>query len=287
MPNHTGSGHDELPLNAADNEPEENAGASGQGGTLADQIRHQLDGSHMKRAATLLLDAWSAGTIASDGNAGQWVNANVSEGAAGKISGAIARTTSPCCERGFVTCPTCGGFDLSSDQFCSDCMGLGVRRCDFCDGTGLLQYSGVPADLIPKVALLRLQRVAELVEDAVVTKESTRDLRKLRTHLLNITKLLGIVENAVVALRSMRAATVDETHNLHRMAWPIAMTLREYRTTTLRDFAAAWAARSSAEQAAISVLDQAAYFTRLAAPSGLAGTMLANPFLFAEDANAY
>jgi hypothetical protein len=111
------------------------------------------------------------------------------------------------CKGGLERCDACGGRGYHPDQtICERCIGLGRAACDFCTGSGWVTYNYVPAGLRLPVILERAKVAAGNAETllrkatpAVSERSSSATGRSLAKELVQLNRLMGVFENAIVA----------------------------------------------------------------------------------------
>ena len=231
--------------------------------------------AHNKLPAGLRLNEWLQG---------------LSEQRQGKLIAAFAQYPCFACRNGQESCDTCGGSGFSAAaRVCSTCAGFGEKRCDFCSGSGLAAYSVMPIELWPRVIVARARRAVhylkKLAEQPVPVAEAVMTRR-----VLDMNKLLGVLENAVAAARQLEASEAAGPH----MAAQFSGFCRPHAAAGMRAMRETLAALSRHSREAASTLPpvdaenamaKSEFFEDLAESATFAGTGLSHPYLLDDPVN--
>jgi hypothetical protein len=174
-----------------------------------------------------------------------WVRSVIGQEATKSLVSALAGA--PCfgCKLGYQECQSCGGSGFTAEaRVCRTCLGFGQSRCEFCSGSGLTTYNALPEDFRPQVMTRRVARAVALIDRlrgeaaAATTGElpmpvaapvlppapaATSDEAGQRQRVLQLNKLLGVLENAVIAARTLIRAGRAEQATFAPMAKRIAL----------------------------------------------------------------
>jgi hypothetical protein len=148
---------------AADNSRYERAGGSGlgNGDRLAELLQRTvaaLRAGEAQKAGQLLIAAQTAGSLPQRCAILPEIARQVGPELLSELLFRLA--TFPCfyCRGGLQPCEACDGRGrINEDVLCERCIGLGVARCDFCDGSGWAALEALPASLRPLVVLQRVR----------------------------------------------------------------------------------------------------------------------------------
>jgi hypothetical protein len=133
----------------------------------------------------------------------------------------------PCfyCKKGRDRCSACHGSGRPlGGAICEACIGMGLERCDFCDGSGWVTINYVPRALQPPVlrkrALLAFERLRKLLEQPApraVPGQPAAAIKQCYVQLLEIDRQLGVVENCFTARQSLVRAGQNVAEQLDRV----------------------------------------------------------------------
>lgn len=181
-----------------------------------------LDAGHARVAARTVLAAVAQGSTFPDGlPLDHWLPELDAERRA-RLVAAFAHYPCFACRNGQEHCDACGGSGYSAPaQVCRACVGFGEKRCDFCAGAGLATYSVMPVELWSAVIAERAGRAVKYLEKLAshprcVTAPLTEAAAARRIQDLN--KLLGVLENAFVAVRELSASGVVTSRSASHFA---------------------------------------------------------------------
>ena len=252
---------------------------------VTDPIRARLAAGDGHRAAVMLIDAIAGGTLAGNVSLAEWF-ADLGEPARAALVSAFAHFPCFACRNGTEACEACheSGF-VAVARPCPACVGFGVKRCDFCNGSGLATYSLMPIELQPNVLVARAARARKYLQRLAVSRVGTTTARLEAQHVQDANKLLGVLENAVVAARELAAAgylspeaTAQFAASCDRVAAAGVGHLRgslRWLASHHRELSGATGALADAENAAA----MAEFYEDLAQSPSFDGTGLAHPFL--------
>jgi len=115
---------------------------------------------------------------------------------------------SPCpfCKKGRVTCENCDGHGhIEHEMVCTDCLSLGLIKCDLCNGSGWSTIDSIPAGLRAlvlyqrtKVAKARIKKILVRQVPNVARHKPAIILKKCAQLLMDLNRYLGVLENTVV-----------------------------------------------------------------------------------------
>ena len=208
----------------------------------------------------------------------------------------------PCfyCNKGVIPCDDCNGRGYDADRtLCTECLALGIDRCDFCGGSGWFTIDHVPHAFQLNVIMRRVLAAGKEAEVLlasgvpVVSDSEAAEARKLAAKaLLQVNRLLGVLENMAVAAKqeeSRHAESVGITHKATAACEALAPKLYGRACQLLGVLADA--ARAEAASATRTATRRAAerrveFYGRIATSENFSGTLLRHPLLFRDDSSA-
>ena len=219
----------------------------------------------------------------------EWLQ-GLNEQRQGKLIVAFAQYPCFACRNGQESCDTCGGSGFSAAaRVCSACAGFGEKRCDFCSGSGLAAYSVMPIELWPKVIMTRAKRAMHYLKKLAAQPIPDAEAAMTR-RVLDMNKLLGVLENAVAAARQLEASEAAGPHVAAQFSGfcrpHVASGMRAMRETLA---ALSRHARQTASALppvdAENAIAKSEFYEDLAESATFAGTGLSHPFLLDEPHN--
>lgn len=254
----------------------------------------ELQNDRGAKAVRLHLDAEAHSLFPKGDKLGAWLVKAAGKEAATKLIGAWATFACFYCKKGLDRCEQCGGIGgTESRVFCDECLGLGVIRCDCCDGSGWITIDCVPSGLRPAVVVERVSLARHGMQALLkkpLPKPTARNpaatIKRCMRLLLAANGLLGVFENAVVALRGFRQSSAMPREKIGKLlkACVEAGAAGEVHVRRLLEHIAA-AARLEANAAKADPnarrlsLRWAEAYEKLSKSKTYAGTMLEHPFL--------
>ena len=258
--------------------------ASTPSAALAEITSHLAEGDG-QRAASLLVDSLAQGSWPSDLPLEEWLETRISDEQRARLASAFAHYPCFVCANGVERCDPCGGSGFTAvAQVCAACIGLGEKRCDFCNGAGLATYNIVPLPLRANVVTARAARAAKYLQGLLQKRPHAATEATASRYLKDITKLLGVMENAVLAAEQLVDARVlapDAAAHLSAACAQRAATadvrIREtlQRLSRFHDSQAASLPPIDAENARA----KAEFYSKLSQSSSFEGTGISHPFL--------
>ncbi|MBE3142519.1 MAG: hypothetical protein IMZ61_01140 [Planctomycetes bacterium] len=132
-------------------------------------------------------------------------------------------TFHPCqfCTKGRTKCEICRGSGrISEDAVCERCSGLGIARCNFCNGSAWMALSDIPEGIRAAALVQRAEKTfidAKTVLDVPVPQISKDNpastLKKCATLWVLMDKCIGVLENIVAITQTsmIHASDVDQS----------------------------------------------------------------------------
>src|SRR5687767_4644431 len=168
-------------------------------GDLLASVEDRLSAGDGQHAARILLDAISGRLLVAELSLDDWLS-GLDEAARAKLVSAFALYPCFACLNGIEPCDTCSGSGFEADaRVCTLCAGFGSKRCDFCNGSGLATYNVVPDALRVNVLASRASRASRYLQKVLAQSVAEAGEAALVRHVQDLNKLLGVLENAVVA----------------------------------------------------------------------------------------
>lgn len=265
-----------------------------------DRIKGALSRRKGDEAIRFFNDASSHGLIPNDENVLTWLRQRLGHDPTERLISAYARLSCFYCNKGVITCEDCKGRGYDADRtLCAECLALGIDRCDFCGGSGWFLIDHVPRAFKLLVILRRVVAASKEVDvllgsavPAVSTGDAT-DARKLAAKaLLQVNRLLGVLENMAVAARqeeSHHAESAEIAHKAISACEALGPKLKERACQLLgilAEAAKAEAASASRRTARRIAERRAEFYGQLAASRNFSGTFLRHPLLFHDEQSA-
>jgi hypothetical protein len=190
---------------------------------LANKMTVHLKTGNFIKAAKLFLAGQARGIFPKDHNLVKKLVKAAGKNAANRLIFAFARYPCPFCKKGRTKCRDCSGHGhIDYDMICDRCLGIGVVRCDFCDGSGWLAMRDVPKGLRAIVFIKRAQIALsqlKLICGKPLPKPSKSNpsaIFKKYSHLLiKVDRYIGVLENILVTGENLRAS---ESHFRNKIA---------------------------------------------------------------------
>ncbi|MGE5610513.1 MAG: hypothetical protein ACM359_14780 [Bacillota bacterium] len=254
---------------------------------VVQQIIAKMQEGRNKDAVRLFVEAHNRAVLPKGHALPKWLLDTFGKEMAAKLFQAFAHFPCVYCKSGLEHCEACGGRGARPDgPFCDTCVATGQSRCEFCDGTGLATYSFFPPELwLPIIvdrSRLAIHGVNHLLAHPVPASSSEAHLTEL---IVNLNKLLGVLENAVLAAKQIahhdtHAQVIAQTVLACNQAASAAVT---YLRQAIRALAAV--VRNSAKAhppdsaEAQFRLGRAEFYENLANSASFERTCLQHPFL--------
>jgi hypothetical protein len=170
-------------------------------------------------------EAQACHVIPEDSQLNDWLNRNLGKRATVQLAKAFALT--PCfnCKKGRESCQECSGRGHhAGTMICDACLGIGITRCDFCDGAAWVTINWVPSVFWAQVLTIRAKSAAERLKalfDQPMPEPSRRNwkssLKKCSGALLAVNSLIGVLENTVTAARQVGERNPEPNDRLSKL----------------------------------------------------------------------
>jgi hypothetical protein len=155
----------------------------------------------------------------------RWLQANLGKQVITELVAAYAKQPCFACDSGMESCESCDGHGRWKDgAICDRCVGIGVARCAFCNGTGLVTHNAIPAGLQLHVMVRRVALATSELE--AVLKQPLPQLSHAAPHsalkecarqLKQVDRPMGALENALLFLRERVQARPREKGTLAKV----------------------------------------------------------------------
>ncbi|HEY7091360.1 MAG TPA: hypothetical protein VH518_24905 [Tepidisphaeraceae bacterium] len=232
-------------------------------------------------AVRIFLESQSRGIITADQNLLDDLIGELGPELTAQLISAFAHHPCPACISGLERCSECAGQGMRQPEqhVCPQCIGSGTVRCDFCGGSGLVHYNVIPSPMRFPVLKRRVNIVTRSFEKLLASPPPDDEVNLL-THILNLNKLLAVLENAVVA-----ASAQDQQNGWAPSAlYEAVMACRDFAPRLDHNIRGALhrLAQSCADRAMINPLSQrkADYYESLSQATSFERTCLHHPQLF-------
>jgi hypothetical protein len=118
-------------------------------------------------AASLVAEGQMRHILPSTSNLPKYLAELMGKKMADKLIAVFVHSPCPFCKKGCLTCENCDGHGhIDHEIACTDCLSLGLIKCDFCDGSGWSTIDSIPAGFRAlvlyqrtKVAKSRIKRI--------------------------------------------------------------------------------------------------------------------------------
>jgi hypothetical protein len=181
---------------------------------VVEKMLAYLKNGRFIEAAKLFLAGQTSGIFPPDHDLTKKLVKTIGENATNRIVFAFAHYPCPFCKKGRLKCRDCKGHGhINYDIICDRCLGIGMERCDFCDGSGWMAMRDVPEGLREivfisrtKTALKRLKIIFAKSPPRPSKNNPTTTLKKSTHLLIKIDRYMGVLENALVMAEKLRAS---------------------------------------------------------------------------------
>jgi len=261
-----------------------------------DRIKRALSRRNGDEAVRFFKDATSHGLLPNDDNVLAWLRQALGNDLTEKLISAFAGLPCFYCNKGVIPCDDCNGRGYDADRtLCTECLALGIDRCDFCGGSGWFTIDHVPHAFQLNVIMRRVLAAGKEAEVLlasgvpVVSDSEAAEARKLAAKdLLQVNRLLGVLENMTVAAKreeSRHAESAGITRKATAACEALAPKLHGRACQllgVLADAARAEAASSIRTATRRIAERRAEFYADLASSKSFAGTLLRHPLLLTD-----
>jgi|GEM_PF-1346765 len=245
-------------------------------------------------AARLFKEGQSCRAIPADGDLAEWLEKSLGTRGTRLLARAFAETPCFFCRNGRESCERCDGDGRLGDAMvCETCLGLGITRCAYCDGSGWVVLDYVPTVLALPVLTSRtntaIDELKALVRQPIpepARRNSKEALKRSGATLMTANSLLGVLENTVTAVKrfgDLPSEAQAHANKLVETSVRAATTAEQYVRKTLKRMATQ--ARIMAESSAQDSVElafattSAVYYEKLVGSEDYSSTSLDHPFL--------
>ena len=261
---------------------------------FVEELTDLLERGHGSEAMTLFGKGDALALYPHEGSVHDWLTTHLGERNLTRLIDLYAMSPCAFCRRGLEPCPDCdrhGHFEY--DEICEACLGLGVCRCDFCNGSGLCSIDEIPRGLQVPVVLERarnaasqIEHLAELLHLTPASDNPADALKHQASLILRMNGQLGIIENELGNAHDLDWWTPESDLSVTSIIdeWLGAASNVEGRICAAFQSMAATAKRMAAESIPGSNTKQLAerraeFFGRFVTPESLDQTKLDHPAL--------
>jgi hypothetical protein len=179
---------------------------------LVEEMLAHLKNGRIVEAAKLFLAGQADGIFPPGHNLPEKLVKTIGKKATSRIIFAFAHYPCPFCKKGRSKCRDCGGHGhIDHNMICEQCLGLGVVRCDFCDGSGWMAMQDVPEGLRIAVFIKRAQTALKRLK-LIFAKPLPRPLKnspftalkKSARLLVKVDRYMGVLENVLIMADKLR-----------------------------------------------------------------------------------
>ncbi len=262
--------------------------------TALQSIVEQLCQNHGAEAIQLFAAAVTDGTVPAGVKLQRWLTGQIGRQATAKLIHAYAKQ--PCfgCNRGLETCESCEGQGRWKDgTICDRCIGMGLEHCGFCNGTGLITYNAIPADLRISAMFDRVDRAVRRLRALLelplpdIGRNSPQDVLRQSTQTSpDLDRWLGVLENALLLAKEevearpgARAELVDIMRTTLQTAAAGTLRMREIIKCMAHSAESGPQITQPGGPRGLDMRKAALFKSRLESSRGFAGTALDRPFL--------
>jgi hypothetical protein len=262
---------------------------------LCEQIAGELEQGRRTKAARLVAAGDAHGACPRGAGLRRWLVESIGKERVAELIDGFARMPCFFCKKGVEPCDRCDGRGHSDEgEICEACLALGIARCDFCDGSGWAAIDSVPGGLRAPVVIRRAQLAISEMEKALkrrvpgpTSENAAESFKQFARLLLNLNRLVGVVENTILAAREQRQARGAFPG---RKLAPVAIQCvhaaepGETRARKLLEYMAASArlrAKAAGRKSRTRLIAsrEAKFYERLSRDDAFAGSSLEHPFL--------
>lgn len=188
------------------------AAANSDTAPIVEEMIARLKNDKFIEAAKLFLTGQVSGIFPPDHNLLEKLVDTIGKNAANKLIVALAHYPCPFCKKGRSECRDCKGHGhINYDMICERCLGIGVVRCDFCDGSGWMAMQDVPEGLRIEVFTRRaktaVKRLKLFFANPLPKLEKNKPfiaLKKSARLLVKVDRYMGVLENVLVLADKLR-----------------------------------------------------------------------------------
>ncbi len=181
---------------------------------LPEQIISLLKSGNLKQAADLFVIGQNHGLFMPDHTLTDTLIKTIGKSATKKLITAFAHYPCQFCSKGRTKCENCDGHGKTQkDTMCERCAGLGIERCDFCNGSGWLAIEDLPKGLHTTVLVTRIQtalaRLKLILAKPVPTASKINpkaSLKESAQTCIYIDRFVGVLENMLIELKKLKVA---------------------------------------------------------------------------------
>jgi hypothetical protein len=192
---------------------------------LVEKMLAHLENGRIVEAAKLFLTGQADGIFPPNHNLPEKLVQTIGAKATNRIIVAFAHYPCPFCKKGRSKCRDCKGHGhINHEMICERCLGLGVVRCDFCDGSGWMAMRDVPEELRITVFIRRAQTALKrlkLISAKPLPRPSKNNpltaLKKSAQLLVKVDRYMGVLENVLIMAGKFRISEPQFKNKIDRI----------------------------------------------------------------------
>jgi hypothetical protein len=176
---------------------------------ITEQMITHLKSGNFQAAANLFIEGQNQGIFPGDHTLIEKLVKTIGENTTNKLVIAFAHYPCQFCIKGRTKCKNCQGRGKTADDMmCEHCIGLGIERCDFCNGSGWMAIEDIPKGLHITVLITRIQTAISRIK-SVLAKPSLKPLenepltsfKESAQTYIYLDRYMGVLENMVIELK--------------------------------------------------------------------------------------
>jgi hypothetical protein len=179
-----------------------------------EQMLVHLKSGDFQAAANLFITGQNQGLFPSDSSLTSKLAVEIGKNATDKLITAFSHYPCQFCTKGRTKCKNCGGWGkIRDDAMCEQCIGLGVARCDFCNGSGWMAIEDIPKGLHIMVLTTRIQTAINRIKLVLakptpkfLENEPLTSFKESAQTYIYLDRYMGVLENMVVELKKLNIA---------------------------------------------------------------------------------
>jgi hypothetical protein len=194
-------------------------------GVVVKDVILDLQASRFEKAADQFLRAQKDGILPADRTVVKKLLEILGEKTANQLIAAFAFHPCQFCTKGRTKCDICkGSGHIEQNAVCERCSGLGVARCGFCNGSGLLALADIPEGIRTPAFIMRAEKTLKDAESLLKVPipnasadKAASALKKCAALWVAMDKLLGILENVVLTFKSSMVSSSQDDNQLQKV----------------------------------------------------------------------
>jgi hypothetical protein len=211
-------------------------------GIVVKDVILNLQASRFEKAADQFLKAQENGILPANRTIVKKLLEILGDKTANQLITAFAFHPCQFCSKGRTKCDICkGSGHIEQNAVCERCSGLGVARCGFCNGSGLLALADIPEGIRAPAFIMRAEKTLKDAEQLlkIPIPDSSADnpgsaLKKCAALWVAMDKLLGVLENIIVTFKSSMISSSEYDNQLQKVT-DLGIQIAEKLTQRIRE----------------------------------------------------